>query len=222
MNEITLEKVDQIVTRTGVSYERAKEVLMEANGDVLEGIIILEKASEAGFQNSVDEEYVNVETTGCKMNFVTGCSVEEFKAWLKEVIEKGNVSRIKIKKEDTVIADLPVNAGISAMVIAVVLPAFLAFGVIAAVATKVTIEITKADGSVEVVNKYVKKVTDDVLEKASTAFSGVKEIANQKAGNVKEKISDVKNDMKNKSENKSKVYGGDDTVYTYTVKFDEE
>lgn len=216
MKEITLEKVDQIVERTGVSYEKAKEVLTEAEGDVLEAIIILEKSSVSGFNNVIDDE--NTETSGCRIPLGTGCTIEEFKVWLKEIIEKGNVSRIKIKKEDTVIADLPVNAGISAMIIAIVLPAFLAFGVIAAVATKVTIEITKCDGSVEVVNKYVKKVKDDVLEKATTAITEVKEMATQKAGDVKEKISDVKS----KSENKSKIYSGDDTVYTYTVNFDEE
>ncbi|MGL5417146.1 MAG: DUF4342 domain-containing protein [Clostridium sp.] len=213
MKEITLEKVDQIRERANLSYEEAKRILVEADGDVLEALINLEKEGVKGVDNTIDEEDILSKTA---------YNVDDFKCWLKEIIEKGNVSRIKIKKEETVIADLPVNAGISAMVIAIVLPAVLAFGVIAAVATKVTIEITKCDGSVEVVNKYVKKVTNEVALKASTVASTVKEKASKKAVDVKEKLNDVKNDMRNKSDNKSKVYTGDDAVYTYTVKFDDE
>ncbi|MGL5648019.1 MAG: DUF4342 domain-containing protein [Clostridium sp.] len=213
MKEITLEKVDQIRERANLSYEEAKRILVEADGDVLEALINLEKEGVKGINNTIDEEDILSKTA---------YNVDDFKCWLKEIIEKGNVSRIKIKKEETVIADLPVNAGISAMVIAIVLPAVLAFGVIAAVATKVTIEITKCDGSVEVVNKYVKKVTNEVALKASIVASTVKEKASKKAVDVKEKLNDVKNDMRNKSDNKSKVYTGDDAVYTYTVKFDDE
>ncbi|MGL4873133.1 MAG: DUF4342 domain-containing protein [Clostridium sp.] len=213
MKEITLEKVDQIRERTNLSYEEAKRILIEADGDVLEALINLEKDGVKGINNVIEDDDILSKTA---------YNIEDFKLWLKEIVEKGNVSRIKIKKEETVIADLPVNAGISAMVIAIVLPAVLAFGVIAAVATKVTIEITKCDGSVEVINKYVKKVTYDMKEKASVVASEVKEKASKKAENVKEKLNDVKNDMKNKNENKSKVYTGDDTVYTYTVKFEDE
>lgn len=218
MMEITLENIDKIVARLGVSYQEAKEALVESNGDVLEAIISLEKKGAkntyAQLKNEDNNEYSYEENTVC--------SVEDFKTWIKRVIEKGNVSRIRIKKDETVIVDVPVNAGISAMVIAIILPAVLAFGVIAAVATKVTIEITKCDGSVEVVNKYVKKVADEVMEKATVVAGGVRDKATQTAMDVKERLSDVKNDMKYKNENKSKVYSGDDTVYTYTVKFDEE
>ncbi|WP_195970638.1 DUF4342 domain-containing protein [Clostridium thermobutyricum] len=218
MMDITLEKIDKIVERLGVSYKDAKDALIEANGDVLEAIIALEtkgaKSTYAQLKSEESNEY--------SYNEASTCSVEDFKTWIKKVIEKGNVSRIKIKKDEVVILDIPVNAGISAMVIAAIIPAFLAFGVIAAVATKITIEITKCDGSVEVVNKYVKKMADEVMEKATVVASEVKEKATQTAMDVKEKLSDVRNDMKYKNENKSKVYSGDDTVYTYTVKFDEE
>lgn len=37
--EITLEKVDQVKERTGVSYAEAKNALEVTNGDVLEAII---------------------------------------------------------------------------------------------------------------------------------------------------------------------------------------
>jgi translation elongation factor EF-Ts len=40
---ITLEKVDQVRERTGVSYQKAKEVLEQTEGDVLEAIVLLEQ-----------------------------------------------------------------------------------------------------------------------------------------------------------------------------------
>lgn len=201
MKEITLEKVDQIRERTGVNYSVAKDALMHTNGDVLDALIYIEESAVV-----VDKDFSNFDTEEKEKDVK---SVEEFKAWLKEVVEKGNVSRIKIKKGDDVLADVPVNAGVAATVIAVILPPILAFGVIAAVVTKITIEITKADGSVEVVNQYVQK-----------AYDGAKGKATEVCGAVKEKITEVKENKKNSSK-KQKVYSSDDTVYTYTVKFDD-
>mgnify|MGYP002625391052 FL=1 len=138
MEKISLEHVDQVIERTGVSYSKAKEALEYSNGDVLEAIIYLE----------------NKESDKAESFEKAGETIDEFKNWLKELIKRGNISRIKIKKDEKVIVDVPVNAGIAVAVIAVIMPALLAFGVIAAVATKITIEITKTDGTIEVVNKY--------------------------------------------------------------------
>ena len=199
MEEITLEKVDQVKARTGVSYAEAKKALENCGGNVLEAIIFLEKNEEI---NNYNEEMKSEEGTE---------NINEFKEWLRELIQKGNVSRIKIKKDDKVLVDMPVNAGIAATVIAIIIPPILAFGVIAAVATKITIEITKEDGSVEVVNKYISKVADEVKEK-STIF----------AGHIKNKFDEVKENFTNKESEKQKVYTGEETVYSYTVNFDEE
>ena len=175
MKEITLEKVDEIRRRTGVSYKIAKEALELNGGDVLEALIYIENnvvvpfAEENNFKDDNSKKSENI---------------EEFKAWLKNIIEKGNVSRIKVKKDDTTLVDVPVNAGIAAAVIGVIVPPILAFGVIATVATKLTIEITKCDGSVEVVNKYVEKAAGEVKDKAYE-FAG---IVKDKFKNTKDKI----------------------------------
>lgn len=203
MSEITLEKVDQIRERTGVSYAVAKEALEHTSGNVLDALIYIEESAVLVNDNFKAKVNEGREGEGVK-------SVEEFKTFIKELIEKGNVSRIKIKKEDQTLVDVPVNAGIAATVIAIVLPPVLAFGVIAAVATKITIEITKADGSVEVINQYVKKAYNEAKDKASEVCEA-----------AKEKISEVKDRGIQKGE-KGKVYTGDETVYSYTVKFDEE
>ncbi|NFG23163.1 DUF4342 domain-containing protein [Clostridium botulinum] len=204
MTNITLEKVDMIIERTGVSYAIAKQALEECSGDVLEALIYLEEASK-------DEENVEYNIYNDKED-KENMTVEELKNFIKDLIHKGNITRIKIKKEDTELIDIPVNAGIAAGVIAVLIPPILVAGVIAAVATKITIEITKKDGSVEVINKYVCKVSNDVKDKAVDI-----------ADKMKSKVDEVKNKVKtNNGEDKSKVYTGNETVYTYKVDFDDQ
>ena len=204
MENITLEKVDMVRERTGVSYEKAKQALELCEGDVLEALIYIEKTE--GILNDNDESFDDEEENK------TQISIEELKAWFKQMLEKGNVTRIKIKKDDTELIDIPVNAGIAAGVVALIIPQILAVGVIAAIATKITIEITNKDGSVEIINKQVSKVANEVKNKA-----------NDFADKVKSKVNEMKKDTNNDSSNsKQKVYTGSDTVYSYTVNFDEE
>ena len=73
MEKISLENVDQVIERTGVSYSKAKEALQYSNGDVLEAIIYLENQESDkndGFEKA-------------------GETIDEFKSWLKELIKKG-------------------------------------------------------------------------------------------------------------------------------------
>ena len=185
--EITLEKVDQVRERTGVSYAKAKEALEHTNGSVLDAIILLE--SEMKNENSFND--------GMKGN--NGAeTVEEFKIWLKDLINKGNVSRIKISKDEKVLVDVPVNAGIAAGIIGIIIPPILAFVVVAAVVTQVTIEITKSDGTVEVVNKYITKTVND----------------------VKEKFEDMNVDTSSSSTHNNDI-DLDENTFTYTVKFED-
>lgn len=115
------------------------------------------------------------------------------------MIQKGNVTRIKVKKDSRVIVDIPVNAGIAAGIVSMIFPAILGIGVIAAIATKVTIEITKEDGTVEVVNTVIKNVVDDAKNKM-----------NEFTKDIKGKFNDDEN---NTEGNKT---------YSYTVNFDED
>lgn len=203
MEKVTLEKVDMVRERTGVSYEKAKQALEVSEGDVLEALIYIERTQDKSNNNDAFEK---------DSENKTAISIEELKACIKQIIEKGNVIRIKIKKDDVELIDIPVNAGIAAGVVAIVIPPILAAGVIAAIATKITIEVTKEDGSVEVINTQVSKVANDVKNKA-----------NDFADMVKSKVNEMKNDIKdNKNDSKQKEYTGSDTVYTYTVNFEED
>jgi len=192
MPEITLEKIDIIKERTGVSYTEAKEALEECDSDVVNALIYIEAKQKKSVKFNMEEMYT---------------TKEEFITAIKEIVRKGNVSRIKIKKDQTVVVDIPVNAGIAAGVVAGwFMPALIAIGLLTAVLTKVTIEITKADGTVEVVNTIIKNTVDDVKGKM-----------NDISDDVKEKFNDTKDSFSKNSKDPS-----DENIYQYTVKFDKE
>ena len=44
--DITLEKVEQVISRTGATYGEAKEALIASDGDVLDAIIYLENKKD--------------------------------------------------------------------------------------------------------------------------------------------------------------------------------
>lgn len=201
--EITLEKVDVIRKRTGVNYEEAKSALEIANGDILEAIVYIErekKLSSQGIYSTVDE-IISV---------------------IKEIVKKGNVTRIKIFNKEKEILDLPVNAGVLVTGIgiwALSAPMMIALTGIAAagaLTNKITIKIVKNDGSVQVVNTMLQKASDSVKEKVYTPE--VKEKLDDLTKNVKDsakkvtgKVDDLTKNFKGKkNENKSFVVNFDD------------
>lgn len=191
MAEITLEKIDLIRERTGVSYTEAKEALENTDGNVVDALVYLEGKAKSKENSKIDELYA---------------TKDEFGQWLKDIINKGNVSRIKIKKDDKVVVDVPVNAGIAAGVFALVWPPLIALGLLTAVFTKVTVEITKNDGSVEVVNTIIKNAVNDVKSKVN---------------DMKDNVNDMKDDVKEKINNSDVVKKDEENVYKYTVKFED-
>lgn len=210
MSEITLEKVDQVKERAFVTYAEAKEALECTNGDVLEALIYIENKQKIEHEAKYTESKMNNSSNNSE-------SVAELKEWLIDIIKKGNVSRIKVKKDERVLVDIPVNAGIAAGAIAILIPQLLAIGVITAVATNLVIEITKTDGTVEVVNKIVKKAAKDFTAKAKDVAEDVRDLAQEKVQEVKEVIDENKY-----HHSEEKTYKVENEVnYTYTVNFDE-
>ena len=82
---ITLEKIELVKSRTGASYAQSKEALEKAKGNVVDAIIELEETMGNDFQN------------------IDGKDWKESAIYLKmkEIVEKGNVSRIIVKKGDS-------------------------------------------------------------------------------------------------------------------------
>ena len=121
---VTLEDVEKLCSRTNLSYDEAKLALEEANGDILEAIINLEK------QNRIEAPkgngYYSSETTqnnpGNKdsgANFKTesnknrgtsfGELVVKFFKWCGKIVDKGNRNNLEIIKDGNKVMDIPVT-----------------------------------------------------------------------------------------------------------------
>lgn len=189
MSEITLEKIDIIRGRLGVTYAEAKEALDVSEGNVVDALIYCEKNKKS----TIKELYT---------------TKEEFLNWIKDLIKTGSVTRIKIKKDDKVLIDIPVNAGILVTGFTLWLaPLVFSGSLIVAVVMKLTVEITKNDGSVEVVNMFIKDTMTDVKEKVM---------------DVKDKVSEMASEVKDKITHKNSEDGSsNENVYKYTVKFED-
>lgn len=92
------------------------------------------------------------------------------------------------------------NAGVAVTLVGLFASPFITIALFAAALTQVTVEITKTDGTVEVVNKIIKTTVDDVTEKVKT-----------KTSSVKEKFSTDKKADENVN-----------NTFTYTVNFEDE
>lgn len=175
MEEITLEKIDALRERTGISYSEAKEILEKNNGNLIDSLIYLERNQKTFTQNISETGNELVET-------------------IKEIIKKGNVSRIKIKKDNRLLVDIPVTAGIAAGAIGGILsPYLIIIGTIAAVASKVILEIERPDGQIDVVNK----VMEDTYDNLKTKVEEAREKAMGFVSEVKDGLKDKRSDMGN-------------------------
>lgn len=122
MEEITLEKIDIVRERIGVSYREAKEILERNNGNVIEALVDAENKK----QNNWTEEF--------------SVRSNEVMDKVKELIHEGNVNRIRIKNDGRTLVEIPVALG---AIGAVVLPQLAALGVLVAVFKRCTIEVVR-------------------------------------------------------------------------------
>jgi hypothetical protein len=118
-----LEKIDAIRNRMATSYEDAKRALESSNWDLVDALVFLEK------EEAVKREEV----------YVRGNELVEK---VKELVRKGNVTKIKVKQDDRILIEIPVTAGV---VGALVSPQLAIIGTVAALVSKCTIEIERFD-----------------------------------------------------------------------------
>lgn len=181
--EITLEKIELVRDRTGVTYKEAKEALEAADGNVVDAIIAIESAVDNGRTGS------------------TKCRKDALVSRLKEIIRKGNVSRILITKDGETILNLPLTAGIFGAIIA---PWGMIAGVAASFGFKCRIEFVRDDGTVFDVSGKAAGVYDSAKEKGADMYSDLKEKGADIYSDFKEKAPDVYSDLKEKG---SEVFG---------------
>lgn len=182
--EISLEKIELVKDRTGVSYKEAKEALENAGGNVVDAIIYIE------------------ETIDAKNKTKFGDGRNEMLEKLKEIVKKGNVSKIIFKKDDDVILNIPVNAGVIGFALA---PWAALAGTAAALVSKCKIEIVKDNGEVVDFNELTngkfdefKNKAEEVKNKAEAAFDSMKSKMDEKKS--KESKKDEEDDVDTEKE----------------------
>lgn len=165
--ELSLEKIELVKDRTGVSYREAKDALIKADGSVVDAIILLE-----------DEIDISPKTAAA-------VTASDIVSKIGELFHKGNVERIVVKKDDDTILNIPVSAGIIGTFI---LPEAAVISTIAALGAKCSISIVDGEGSeIDIIKKVsdgissvrenYSGVADEVSEKGSSAFSKIREKA---------------------------------------------
>lgn len=117
-----LSSIDVVRERMHVSYEEAKNALEATGWNELEAIIMLER--EASNEN------------------VVWAKGNDWLEKLKELIHKGNVTRIKVKQGEKTLAEFPVTVG---LVGAAVAPYLAIIGGMVALAGRCQIEVEREE-----------------------------------------------------------------------------
>ena len=176
--EITLEKIELVKDRTGVSYKEAKEALEAAEGSVVDAIIAI-------------EETINLKG-GNKATEFADDTIER----IKELVKKGNVTKISVKRDDETIVNIPVNVGLVGTLVApwgVIAAAIAAFGF------KCKIELTKDDGSIIDISARAEVLAADVKEKGAVVMDEVVAKGTAVYEDAKDKAPDYVEELKGKS-----------------------
>lgn len=128
--EITLEKIDLVRDRTDVSYREAKEVLEQADGNVIEALIMLEDRKQQWKRdiNTWKEEFT-----------VKGTEITEK---VKEVLRQGNISKITVKQDGKKVVEIPVVLG---AIGGLLLPELAVLGLLGALLKQYTIELERGE-----------------------------------------------------------------------------
>ncbi|MTI81464.1 MAG: DUF4342 domain-containing protein [Firmicutes bacterium] len=132
-----LEKIDLIRARLGVGYKEAKDALDETDGDVVQALIKLEQGNL----------HIRERLQGRSKEAV---------GQLRSVLDMGQKTRIKIKKDGQTVMDLPASLGVAGLVGALYnteLAVLGAVGTMAAMANDYSIEIERTEEEGEI-NDY--------------------------------------------------------------------
>ncbi|MBM7855795.1 DNA-binding transcriptional MerR regulator [Desulfohalotomaculum tongense] len=124
-----LEKIDLLRARLGVSYKEAKEALDQMDGDVVQALISLEQRN------------LHI---GEKIQGRGREAVEQ----LKSLLDMGQSTRIKIKKDGRTVVDIPATLGVAGVVGALYnseLAVLGAVGTLVAMANNYTLEIERQE-----------------------------------------------------------------------------
>lgn len=96
--KISLEDIDELRRRAGVSYCRARQVLDQAGGDLLEALILLEETGERPLQ-------------------VISNRGKDIFAWARRLARGLHQSRVKIEVKGDTVMEFPASLGTAGIVL---------------------------------------------------------------------------------------------------------
>ena len=122
-------------------------------------------------------------------------NINDIMARLKELVKKGNVSRIVISKDDKELVNIPVNVGIVGGVVGLAATKWVVIAaVLATVGFGCAVQVVKEDG--EITDVFGKEQADKARAKATEIVEDVKEKLN--LDEVVSKATDAVSEVKEK------------------------
>lgn len=124
-----LEKIDILRARLGVGYKEAREALEAAGGDVVQAL-------------------VNLEEQGCNMGERVQARGQEMVCQFKNLLQKGQNYKIKFKKGDETVFEVPASVGALGLIGALAssqIAILGAVGTVTAMAHNYTLEFERRD-----------------------------------------------------------------------------
>lgn len=168
--EISLEKIELVKDRTGVNYKEAKDALIKADGSVVDAIIMIEDEIDLAPKSKAGDQ------------------ASQLIDKVKQLIKKGNVSKIVVKKDNEVVLNIPVSLGIVGAVW-VFWPTLVA--TIVALGMKCSIELVKDNGEIVSLSDKAVDTFGDVKENCSVIADDLKGKSGDAFTQVKGKAADV-------------------------------
>ncbi|MBQ1508213.1 MAG: DUF4342 domain-containing protein [Erysipelotrichaceae bacterium] len=136
----TLQEVDQVIARTGCSYQEAKELLEKADGDVLDAVILYESRKET----EPEQIFRGFEEKSQK----TG---EDILAAVKKAIEEGSARKLVVRDPNgKKIISVSLNTGVAVGAVALfagAAPLAVISGLIAKYGLNCSFILVNQDGS---------------------------------------------------------------------------
>jgi hypothetical protein len=122
--DYSLEKIDQIRERTGLGYAAARQLLTDAQGDVLEALVM----SEDEMQEDVSARF--------------GRMAAGLLEPVKRTLSRSNRLRLKLKKEEGTVLEIPATLGLAGALLA---PKLAAVGAVALLLANYRLEVQRPE-----------------------------------------------------------------------------
>lgn len=155
---IGLEKIDYVINRTGASYEKVREALLETNGNVDEAIeyINSKKNSEQVEYEVIDnEDFSEDSQKKHERDYFENVrlTIEEIVDSIKEIWRKGNASRLVVEKDGETVLSLSLTISTIGVILA---PIASIIGLSAGYISSYDFKIIMENGEVIDIREYIK------------------------------------------------------------------